>query len=151
MTAKLSNTFPCYVLTAVKAVLPRMLSCEKNEEGVPAWILFTPKPRLRTSCWVRAHRHWHWGEVTSAASSNAGWAAPEPHQIKVTPPFFGELSEPREGSGGCSREGGCRAGQSLLPALVCQGLPWGMLPCLFCRECVGPAALPLTSGHDSAL
>lgn len=106
-----------------------MLWCEKTEEGIPAWLLFTPKPRLRTDCWVRAHRPWHWGEVTSAASSNGGWAAPEPHQIKVTPPANTERSEPRQGSF-CSREGGCHAGQSLLPALVCQAPPRGMLPCL---------------------
>lgn len=82
--------------------------------------------------------------MTSLASSNGGWAAPEPHQIKMTPPVFVELSKPREGSGGCSREAGDHA--ATVP-----GFTSGNAALPFCKKYVGPTSPLLTSGHDSAL
>lgn len=120
-----------------------MLWCEKTEEGIPAWLLFTPKPRLRTSCWIRAHRHRQWREVVSELVGSLQHLAMMDGLLqslirsrRLLLAFQSCLSQ-REGSGGCSREGGWPAGQSLLPAPACQHPPQGMLPCLSAKNIWG--------------
>lgn len=100
VTAKLSNTFPCFGLTGIKAEpCPGCCGMKRLRKAFQPGS-FHPKTQTenqllgQSSQALALRRGDLWAGGISPASSSDGCAAPEPHQMEMTPPGCAELSKP---------------------------------------------------------